>query len=155
MTRFMGPTWGPPGSCRPQVGPMLAPWTLLSGLFSWWACYPQHVSTPHCILLTVFHANSTLSTKGNPRSTEFYFDCFQILLYRKMFLPAVIYFPIWTIIWSFCIDHGLKHNLKKTWLKLDLFQLKNKEICKTGVYTPCTLLYTRIHLYVAVLCSIY
>ena len=31
----MGPTWGPPGSCRPQMGPMLAPWTLLSGyLFS-------------------------------------------------------------------------------------------------------------------------
>ena len=30
--RFMGPTWAPPGSCRPQVGPMLAPWTLLSGL---------------------------------------------------------------------------------------------------------------------------
>ena len=27
----MGPTWGPPGSCRPQMGPMLAPWTLLSG----------------------------------------------------------------------------------------------------------------------------
>ena len=26
-------TWGPPGSCRPQVGPMLAPWTLLSGTF--------------------------------------------------------------------------------------------------------------------------
>ena len=31
MTTFMGPTWGPPGSCRPQMGPMLAPWTLLSG----------------------------------------------------------------------------------------------------------------------------
>ena len=28
---FMGPTWGPPGSCRPQVGSTLAPWTLLSG----------------------------------------------------------------------------------------------------------------------------
>ena len=28
----MGPTWGPPWSCRPQVGPILAPWTLLSGL---------------------------------------------------------------------------------------------------------------------------
>ena len=27
----MGPTWGPPVSCRPQVGPMKAPWTLLSG----------------------------------------------------------------------------------------------------------------------------
>ena len=30
-TRFMGPTWGPPGTCRPQMGPMLAPWTMLSG----------------------------------------------------------------------------------------------------------------------------
>ena len=26
----MGPTWGQSGSCRPQMGPMLAPWTLLS-----------------------------------------------------------------------------------------------------------------------------
>ena len=31
VARFMGPTWGPPGSCRSQMGPMLAPWTLLSG----------------------------------------------------------------------------------------------------------------------------
>ena len=31
VAKFMGPTWGPPGSCRPQMGPMLAPWTLLSG----------------------------------------------------------------------------------------------------------------------------
>ena len=30
----MGPTWGPPGSCGPQMGPMLAPWILLSGLLS-------------------------------------------------------------------------------------------------------------------------
>ena len=32
IARFMGPTWGPSGSCRPQMGPMLAPWTLLSGV---------------------------------------------------------------------------------------------------------------------------
>ena len=31
IAKFMGPTWGPPGSCRPQMDPMLAPWTLLSG----------------------------------------------------------------------------------------------------------------------------
>ena len=31
IARFMGPTWDPPGSCRPQIGPMLAPWSLLSG----------------------------------------------------------------------------------------------------------------------------
>ena len=29
--RFTGPTWGPPGPCRPQMTPMWAPWTLLSG----------------------------------------------------------------------------------------------------------------------------
>ena len=29
--RFMGPTWGPHGADRTHVGPMLAPWTLLSG----------------------------------------------------------------------------------------------------------------------------
>ena len=34
IARFMRPTWGPPGSCQPQVGPMLAPWTLLSGKFT-------------------------------------------------------------------------------------------------------------------------
>ena len=32
---FMGPTWDPPGDDRTQVGPMLAPWTLLSG----WLCF--------------------------------------------------------------------------------------------------------------------
>ena len=31
LDTFMGPTWGPPGSCQPQMGPMLSPWTLLSG----------------------------------------------------------------------------------------------------------------------------
>ena len=40
-SRCTGPTWGPPGTCRPQVGPMLAPWNLLSGcvypIFKWGA----------------------------------------------------------------------------------------------------------------------
>ena len=30
IARFMGPTWGPSGADRTQVGPMLAPWTWLS-----------------------------------------------------------------------------------------------------------------------------
>ena len=34
IAKFMGPTWGPPGSCRPRMGPMLVPWTLLSGYIS-------------------------------------------------------------------------------------------------------------------------
>ena len=32
IARFMGPTWGPSGADRTQVGPMLAPWILLSGI---------------------------------------------------------------------------------------------------------------------------
>ena len=36
IAKFMGPTWGAPGSCRPQMGPMLVPWTLLSG---WVSCH--------------------------------------------------------------------------------------------------------------------
>ena len=31
IAKFMGPTWYPSGACRPQMGSMLAPWTLLSG----------------------------------------------------------------------------------------------------------------------------
>ena len=31
IARLMGPTWGPFGADRTQVGLMLAPWTLLSG----------------------------------------------------------------------------------------------------------------------------
>ena len=31
IARFMGPTWDRTWSCRSQMGPMLAPWTLLSG----------------------------------------------------------------------------------------------------------------------------
>ena len=37
ITRFMGPTWGPPGADRTQVGPRWATWTLLSGKpQAWW-----------------------------------------------------------------------------------------------------------------------
>ena len=35
IANFMGPTWDPPGSWWPQMGPMLAPWTLLLGWLLW------------------------------------------------------------------------------------------------------------------------
>ena len=35
LTRFMGPPWGPAGVDRTQVGPILAPWTLLSGTYAY------------------------------------------------------------------------------------------------------------------------
>ena len=42
ITRYMGPTWGPPGADRTQVGTMLAPWILLSG----YANFPRSVTFP-------------------------------------------------------------------------------------------------------------
>ena len=44
IANFMGPTWGPPGACRPQMGPMLAPWTLLSGIILSW----HHAASWRC-----------------------------------------------------------------------------------------------------------
>ena len=54
IAMFMGPTWGPSGADRTQVGPMLAPLTLLSGLAicsisSGWfmtsaVCYPDDLA---------------------------------------------------------------------------------------------------------------
>ena len=43
IARFMGPTRGPPGSCRPQRGPMLAPWTWLSGFAETSMCLSHQV----------------------------------------------------------------------------------------------------------------
>ena len=44
IAMFMGPTWGPSGADRAQVGPVLAPWTLLSGYklgrLSWFLIIP-------------------------------------------------------------------------------------------------------------------
>ena len=59
IARLMGLTWGPSGADRTQVGPMLAPWTLLSGYTcngiltsrqrqagTFWPCYNiAHYST--------------------------------------------------------------------------------------------------------------
>ena len=33
IAKFMEPTWGPSGSWRPKMSPMLAKWTLLSGIW--------------------------------------------------------------------------------------------------------------------------
>ena len=71
-TKFMGPTWVPPGSCRPQMGPMLAPWTLLSGM--------DHVELydPHeclslcdvitCVITCIFSKKDYKNTRFPPRA---------------------------------------------------------------------------------------
>ena len=48
IARFMGPTWGPPGADRTQVGPMLAPWTMLSGSLFLKINSKENIKAPHC-----------------------------------------------------------------------------------------------------------
>ena len=64
IARFMGSTWGPSGADRTQVGPMLAPWTLLFGL--WWNEFKH---------LLMDHPSSTISrgTMGLRKHPRFYF----------------------------------------------------------------------------------
>ena len=46
----MGPTWGPPGANRTQVAPILAPWTLLPGMY-----FDQFLrSVTICVKKTIF-----------------------------------------------------------------------------------------------------
>ena len=48
IARFMGSTWGPSGPDRTQIGPMLAPWTLLSGTICFPVCsYVSSFTLPH------------------------------------------------------------------------------------------------------------
>ena len=68
LARFMGPTWGPSGDDRTQVGPMLAPWTLLSGytyryvhiLLLSKSGYQQMELTPWAILLTRIYLDPSM-----------------------------------------------------------------------------------------------
>ena len=73
IARFMRPTWDPPGSCRPQMGPMLAtsgklllldnenhsPWE--SPLSSFCLPYQHSVIYLHCCQLLTMGSQSSLS----------------------------------------------------------------------------------------------
>ena len=58
IVRFMGPTWGPSGADRTQVGPMLDPWTLLSGRLrgglSWKYRYIGHVRSENVRYIYIY-----------------------------------------------------------------------------------------------------
>ena len=64
--KFMEPTWGPSGSCRPQIGPMLAPWTLLSGKTKagdYLYCFHLHDRNVVCVASLGVSKNSLYLTR--------------------------------------------------------------------------------------------
>ena len=62
LTRFMGPTWGRPGACRPQMEPMLASWSLLSGPLSL-SVLTSHYKEPYGIIAVTLKRMVIILTK--------------------------------------------------------------------------------------------
>ena len=130
IASFMGPTWGSPGSCRPQMDPMLAPWNLPSE----WNLHPRFnslqwytfiymsccgyilyeailcLSRLHGLLSIGRYHTSSFSRKGNYA----YFDLLlgiyiYIYIYKyKRYFKQKLKFIIWT-------DSGCCLYLNLTW----------------------------------------
>ena len=66
IAKFMGPTRGPPGSCRPQMGPVLAPWTLLSENIMESVGLPPCITKSSVVMILIMHHqhNVILCRKG-------------------------------------------------------------------------------------------
>ena len=111
IAKFMGPTWGPPGSCRPQMGPMLAPWTLPSGyiyqapLFPWqgvtWA-----QQTSRCMTQTLWSLTST-----TPRQT---WCATAPSLIKSAFIFCAKQHDICVALWN--ERHIIKYMFNREWL---------------------------------------
>ena len=56
IAKFMGPTWDPPGSCRPQLGPMLVP------------CWPHEFCYQGCHQKELSCWWATAISRGAPQS---------------------------------------------------------------------------------------
>ena len=103
IANFMEPTWGPPGSCRPQMGPMLVPWTLLSGaslvsfkydLCQNCNCIPKTHSKPtvpdkwHKKLLIHHGIIIYTGPKLGHHSADYKITCFLLWLWRHLIMAS-------------------------------------------------------------------
>ena len=85
IARLMGPTWGPSGTDRTQLGPMLAPSTLLSGYVSVCLCTCAFRKTKmyHCIKW--HHGVEIIKSKVTNMLVPIYMYCrqlYDIVLWR-------------------------------------------------------------------------
>ena len=96
ITSFMGPTGGPPGSYRPQVGPILAPWTLLFGYVSACLSYKNVcVSVRFCIIQHAAQENKILVTSIAVHPTNYAHDsCFMSLYCGFVLVVLPIIFSV-------------------------------------------------------------
>ena len=123
IARFMEPTWGPTGSCWLQMGPMLAPWTLLSGisksLIIHWFCsilLTVLLHSAHWSSLRWLLCQKQISTMGMiyymPWNTvtcnclsmpEIHGGCFKIMMLCKLYMNAFTWMRLILSSWLFMI----------------------------------------------------
>ena len=119
IARFMGPTWGPHGADRTQVGPILVPWTLLSGQVSILHGESVMLSQDVCFVFVLDHIIWTLK---HHKSKE-----------ARLFVKQLV--------WGHLQGHILwvLQHLKSPdcWLSVQQFvQVNYKENIKTLQYCP-------------------
>ena len=81
IAKFMRPTWGPPGSCRPRKGPMLASWTLLSRF-----CISSHSDILSCMAVIQDTCKMSLQWRHNGHdsvSNQQPYGCLLDRLFRR------------------------------------------------------------------------
>ena len=142
---LMGPIWGPPGPCRPQMGPMLAPWTLLSVLF------PKNIpaSVPResmCLSVPASH----IYVKGATRSI-----IHKVIVYSELsadqctlFTNALFDHPLY--------QHQIQHLIWMVPFKTAVLQfaIVTNQIEKKIIHSKTTLIANKYHSAKTRFCSI-
>ena len=108
IAKFMGRTWGPPGSCRPQMDPMLAPWTLLSGtvyLSSNVLCGIQLRAVPQEMLMNLISVMTRVHMC-------IYINCTYVYIY--IYIYQLFQLPKCHCSWHYLVHNFGKYRLIKT-----------------------------------------
>ena len=122
IAKFMGPTWGPPGTSRPQIGSMLALWTLLSGHIDRKFHQPnrrRHLQQLYCHWVVETLAGECLLAVWRdevaPRLPKHGLYMFAIQIWQKNCLGMRISF-------SLCLffPHDNKSKSQKVWLWVEV-----------------------------------
>ena len=132
IARFMGPTWGPSGADRIQVGPMLAPWPLLSGLFRHIATETRPFEIPRMMIKRICPANCISIF------FKWHILCIWIMHVTVLFQPDdffgfIIWYPMqWTISLKQCqtLKETIQFHQSVSWF----YSLWPRSVAKLGHY---------------------
>ena len=101
IARFMGPTWGPSGTDRTQVGPMLPLWTLLPGTAQSLRGQPLHFI--RCTLGLLTQITATLDSisfihQSDQPCVQGWLTCLYEIVVTKSLVNEKIRY-IWNVLW--------------------------------------------------------